>query len=93
MSAVDNILQELKQLESVEFLNYCPTNVSKQVSLQKCPIPTTWSEMGGLIQLLTISDFDVCVCTGWSENFSLDNKKRFITYFVLSSDSVDKYED
>ncbi|CAH8630299.1 unnamed protein product [Schistosoma intercalatum] len=50
MSAVDNILQELKQLESVEFLNYCPTNdqcndVSKQVSLQKCPIPTTWSEM------------------------------------------------
>lgn len=83
MSAVDNILQELKQLESVEFLNYCPTNdqcidVSKQVSLQKCSIPTTWSEMGGLIQLLTISDFDVCVCTGWSENFSLDNKKRFI---------------
>ncbi|CAH8675724.1 unnamed protein product [Schistosoma rodhaini] len=52
MSAVDNILQELKQLESVEFLNYCSTNdpginidVSKQVSLQKCPIPTTWSEM------------------------------------------------
>ncbi|VDO75021.1 unnamed protein product [Schistosoma mattheei] len=80
MSAVDNILQELKQLESVEFLNYCSMNdqcidVSKQVSLQKCPIPTTWSEMGGLIQLLTISYFDVCVCTGWSENFSL-NKKR-----------------
>ncbi|CAH8650424.1 unnamed protein product [Schistosoma margrebowiei] len=50
MSAVDNILQELKQLESVEFLNHCSTNdpcidVSKQVSLQKCPIPTTWSEM------------------------------------------------
>ncbi|CAI2736815.1 unnamed protein product [Schistosoma spindalis] len=45
ISAIDNILQELKQLENVELLNDHSMNNSKQIPLQKYSIPTTWSEM------------------------------------------------
>ncbi|KAK4476159.1 hypothetical protein MN116_001375 [Schistosoma mekongi] len=50
MSAVDNILQELKKLESVNYSTSTSAPdtsvvVPKQVSLQKSSTPNTWSEM------------------------------------------------
>ncbi|CAH8577287.1 unnamed protein product [Schistosoma turkestanicum] len=72
ISTVDNILQELKQLESMEYLTNDPginINVRNQVSLQKYAAPNTWSEM--------VKDINRVLSEAEQDEIHSDNSRKY----------------